>query len=280
MKFYKYHGAGNDFIIIDSDPSWANVNLGEMTRTLCDRRYGIGGDGLLLLEASQKADVRMRIFNPDGSEAEMCGNGIRCFAKYAHDKGVIRNTNMDIETLAGVKRVSLLDDDIVEVEMGRPEFEREKIPATGQGKFLEEQLEGLTVSAVNLGVPHAVVFAVDLDSVDVNTLGLKIRTSEVFPKGVNVNFLEISGENTLRIRTYERGVEDETYACGTGVCAAAAVAVALGKADPNKPIIIEARGGILNVKVYLEDGRITGVKLMGSVSFVFEGEIELENMLR
>ncbi|MFQ5815881.1 MAG: diaminopimelate epimerase [Candidatus Hydrothermarchaeaceae archaeon] len=280
MKFYKCHGAGNDFVIIDSDPSLKNVKLGEFAKALCDRRHGIGGNGLLILEESQRADVRMRIFNPDGSEAEMCGNGIRCFAKYAYDKGVVKHKDMEIETLAGVKRVSLLDDNIVEVELGRPEFERKRIPAIGDGKFLEEQLEGLTVSAVNLGVPHAVVFAGELDSIDVYNLGRKIRTSQVFPKGANVNFLESTGENTFRIRTYERGVEDETYACGTGISASAAVAVALGRADPNEPITIEACGGRFSVKVNVEDGEITGVRLRGPVSFVFEGEVELEDLLR
>jgi len=278
MQFYKCHGAGNDFVIIDSDTSLEGVDLSKLAKAVCHRRYGIGGDGLLILEKSRSANAKMRIFNPDGSEAEMCGNGIRCFAKYAFDKGVVTEKIMDIETLAGIKTVSILDDN-VEVDMGRPMFERKDIPAKGNGRFLEEKLEGEEVSAVNLGVPHAVVFTDDLDSVDVKNLGRIIRISDVFPKGANVNFLEPAGENTFRIRTYERGVEDETLACGTGISASAAVAVTLNKADPSKNITLEARGGALNVKVIVEDGDITGVKLIGPVSFVFEGEVKVENLL-
>lgn len=233
----------------------------------------------MILGESNVADMKMRIFNPDGSEAEMCGNGIRCFAKYAHDKGLIKKKHMKIETLAGIKRVSILKDEIVEVELGRPRFERNEIPAIGTGKFLEEEVEGLTVSAVNLGVPHAVVFTQELDDVDVYHLGRKIRESKVFLNGANVNFLEDIGKNAFRIRTYERGIEDETYACGTGVCASAAVAVALGKADTSGPIAIEARGGDFSVRITESDGEIKGVRLRGPVSFVFEGQVEVKNLL-
>lgn len=279
MRFYKYHGAGNDFIIIDSSPKLEKMNLGKLARVICDRRYGVGGDGLLVLEKSKEADARMRIFNPDGSEAEMCGNGIRCLARHAFDSGLVKKKNMRISTLAGVKRVTMLDGE-VEVDLGKPEFEKEKIPAIGSGKFLEETIEGFVVSAVNMGVPHAVVFIEKLDSVDVNKVGKKIRTNKAFPRGTNVDFLEAAGKNRLRIRTYERGIENETLACGTGVSASAALAVALGKADPNKSIIVEATGGRFYVNVKVEDGEITSVTLRGPISFVFEGEAKLENLLR
>ncbi len=277
MKFYKYHGAGNDFVIIDA--ALKNTDPASLAKALCDRRYGVGGDGLLLLERSKVADARMRMFNPDGSEAEMCGNGIRCLAWHAYDTGFVKKRDMRIETLAGIKKVSVLDDGEVEVELGRPEFDRKKIPAVGSGRFMEEPLEGARVSAVNMGVPHAIVFTENLDSIDVKELGRKIRNSKAFPRGTNVDFLEEAGENRLRIRTYERGVEDETLACGTGVSASAVVAVALAKADPSKPITVEARGGVLTVSVGVEKGEITSVKLRGPVAFVFDGEVEPENLM-
>ncbi|MEE8168518.1 MAG: diaminopimelate epimerase [Candidatus Hydrothermarchaeales archaeon] len=276
MRFYKYHGAGNDFILINSLLDQVPQDKkAELARRLCHRRFGVGGDGLIFLESSTTADIQMRIFNPDGSEAEMCGNGIRCLAKYAYDKSIVAKERMVIETLAGPLEVTVDNGKEVGADLGRPEFDRAKIPASGNGTFLNEEVEGILVSAVNLGVPHVVAFAEDedIDNIDVSGIGRRIRGSELFPKGTNVNFLQAAGENRFKIRTYERGVEAETLACGTGIGASAAVAVALGKAKSDSPIAIDAKGGKLFVEVVEKDGVIEKVLLRGPVEFVFEGEM-------
>ncbi|MEE9610098.1 MAG: diaminopimelate epimerase [Desulfatiglandales bacterium] len=279
MEFSKYHGAGNDFIVIHPTSVPIGVDLVALSRAICNRRYGIGADGVLISEESQIADAKMRILNPDGSEAEMCGNGIRCFAKYAYDNGIVRTKEMNIETLAGVKNVKILEGEMVLVEMGEPLFDREDIPANGEGKFIEHPLEGLTVSALNMGVPHAIVFSEDLSSVDVKKLGKTIRLNETFPKGINVDFAAQIGKNTFKVRTYERGVEDETNACGTGVAASVALAVVLGKAKANEPISVDTKGGSYNVWVKTEGDKITQVTLGGPVAHVFDGKVDLGNLV-
>ncbi len=276
MQFYKYQGAGNDFILIEADES-APKDRAALARKLCDRRYGVGGDGVLFLEKSRAADVRMRIFNPDGSEAEMCGNGIRCLAKHAFQRGMTLSEEISIETLAGVKVVSRIREsqgkEMFRVDLGKPELDRTKIPAEGKGRLLKERIGGCKVSALNLGVPHAVVFVEDIDEVDVAEAGRKIRRSKVFPKGVNVNFVHKAGENSFRVRTYERGVEDETAACGTGIAGSAVMAVVLGLADAENPIEVIARGGRLLVEVVRRGGEIEDVFLIGPAEFVFKGEM-------
>ncbi len=275
MQFYKYQGAGNDFILIEVDEA-TPANRAGLARRLCDRRYGVGGDGVLFLEKSRSADVRMRIFNPDGSEAEMCGNGIRCLAKHALQKEMVASEEVAVETLAGVRIVSRVRDpsgELFRVELGKPELDRSRIPAKGRGRLLRERIEGYEVSALNLGVPHAVVFLEDLDGVDVEDAGRRIRRSELFPKGVNVNFVQEKGKNSFRIRTYERGVEGETAACGTGIASASVMAVVLGLADAKKPIEILARGGRLLVEVTQRGGEIEEVFLIGPAEFVFKGAI-------
>lgn len=277
MKFFKYHGAGNDFILIDNlRDEIPEKNKPSLAEKLCHRRFGIGGDGLVLVEGSSVADVKMRIFNPDGSEPEMCGNAIRCLAKYVYDKGVVRKEEIAVETLAGVKEVeaTLEDGEVayVKVDIGAPIFEREEIPAVGRGRLLREKVkteEGeVEISAVNTGVPHAVVFVEDVEEADVIGMGRAIRYSEIFPEGANVNFVQRLGENVFKVRTYERGVEDETLACGTGIVACGAVAVELGEAEAGRPMEIRARGGKIYIEV--EEGRMS---LKGPVEFVFEGDV-------
>ncbi len=284
MKFWKYHGAGNDFVLLENTRGRIKeASKPELAKKLCHRHLGIGGDGLLLVERSKIANAKMRIFNPDGSEAEMCGNGVRCFAKHVYERGIARKKKITIETLAGVKTVELtLKRGVVtyvRVDMGRPEFERGKIPARGEGKFLSETIElngnKIEISAVNTGVPHAVIFVESIDDADVTALGRAIRRCEIFPVGANVNFVQTLGRNTFKIRTYERGVEDETLACGTGICAAASVAVALEKAAANSEIELQAMGGTIFVDVEKKGGDISRVFMRGPVSFVFSGEIEV-----
>ncbi|MFQ5887605.1 MAG: diaminopimelate epimerase [Candidatus Hydrothermarchaeales archaeon] len=245
MRFFKYHGAGNDFVLID------NLNLGiaeedksDLAVKLCDRRFGVGGDGLLLVEPSSIADARMRIFNPDGSEASMCGNGIRCFSKYLYDHDIAKKETLKIETKAGLKEALLTVENgvvtYVRVDMGKPLFEREDIPAEGSGRLINHRMDvdgrNVVVNGVNTGVPHLVIFSDNVEDEEVKKVGSALRHNEMFPEGTNVNFVEKIGENTFKIRTYEKGVEDETLACGTGITASGAVAVVLNEARSDRTI--------------------------------------------
>lgn len=271
MRFYKYHGAGNDFILIDNRRGEVEeTEKSELAVKLCHRRFGIGGDGLLLVESSKKADLKMRIFNPDGSEAEMCGNGIRCFAKHVYDYGLMRKKELMIETLAGVKKTFLTVKEgkvaYVSVDLGKPRIEnlRLRIPVKG----VETEM-----AALDTGVPHVVLFVQDLDNTDVAALGREIRNDPVFPKGVNVNFLQKVGKNSFRIRTYERGVEGETYACGTGISASGAAAVLLGQADPSSPIQIDAKGGRIFLEIKKVGTNLEKISMQGPAELVFEGDV-------
>ncbi|MEE8403246.1 MAG: diaminopimelate epimerase [Candidatus Hydrothermarchaeaceae archaeon] len=282
MKFFKYHGAGNDFVLIDNrDGQITEEEQPDLAIQLCDRRFGIGGDGLILVETSDKADAKMRIFNPDGSEPQMCGNGLRCAAKHIHDAGTEKG-EISIETLAGTKNVQVSKEDgitYVRVNMGKPLLERKDIPATGEGRLLKERLEAdgeeVEIYAVNTGVPHVVIFVEDVEEADVINIGRAVRNSTLFPEGANVNFLEITCANLFKIRTYERGVEDETLACGTGITAAGVISVIAGEADPEGPIEIIARGGTVYVEVEMKGIEIETAFMRGPAELVFEGEIDV-----
>ncbi len=275
--FYKYHGAGNDFVLIDNVLDIIEEKDKErLSRRLCKRHFGIGADGLILVEKSRMADVKMRIFNPDGSEAEMCGNGIRCLAKHVYDRGIVRKTRMIIETISGMRKVknTIRGGSVtyVMVDMGRPVFEGKDIPSIVSGHIMNHLIKvgdrEVEISAVNTGVPHAVIFVDDVGDTDVMKIGRSIRYNELFPRGTNVNFVERVDRNVFKIRTYERGVEDETLACGTGICAAGAVLSAFKKGRPEKSLEFRAKGGVVFVE--LKDERIY---MNGPAEFVFEGEI-------
>lgn len=261
----KLHGNGNDFILIDEYKQEIVEEKSSFALKYCDRRFGIGGDGVLFLGSSDKADIKMRIFNPDGSEAEMCGNGIRCLAKYALDEGYIKD-KASVETIAGILFISsrIEDKTWIKVNMGTPQFAREKIPAKGRGEFLNVAMHGYNVSAVNAGVPHAVVFVDSFDS-SLMLAAPKIRHDALFPKGANVNFVIVNSKDEITVRTYERGVEAETLSCGTGAVACAAMAYKLGKTR-NK-VKVNTSGGelriILNKEAFME----------GTAERVFDGTI-------
>lgn len=268
IHFTKLHGNGNDFILIDEYERTVipDEMKAEFAMLFCDRRFGIGGDGVLFLSRSDKADLKMRLFQPDGSEAEMCGNGMRCFAKYAYDRGYIQGP-CTVETPAGIISVDIRyqDDTFTAIiDMPEPKFLRKDIPATGEGEYREE-IGGFEVYAVNTGVPHAVIFTDALDSVDLSKVAPPIRKHKTFPNGANVNLVERTGENSLRIRTFERGVEEETLSCGTGATAAAAVAHHLGYAGTR--VEVETRGGPLTIML---EG---GTKMEGPAVTVFSGTI-------
>jgi len=273
-------GTGNDFILIDNsrgNPLWLpSIRAGTgarpyaiLAQRLCHRQNGIGADGVLFLEKARpgtKADFRMRIFNPDGSEAEMCGNGIRCIADYAFQQRMVPR-RMNIETMAGVLAAEVKKKGWVRVMLSPPKGWKLPIRFQKEGIVLEGGF-------VNTGVPHAVFFVNDLERTDVAGLGSWIRYHREFaPRGTNVNFVHCGNRHKIAIRTYERGVEGETLACGTGATAAALVAAQRGKVT--SPVEVSTRGGeILLVDFVREKNRITKVWLEGAVKTVFKGEIE------
>jgi diaminopimelate epimerase len=266
LRFTKMNGAGNDFILMDNRAGEIHLERNQISR-LCDRHRGIGADGILLLEnPSDHADFRMRYFNSDGGEAEMCGNGARCFARFA-TKAAGAKGKISFETPAGVISAELAGD-LVTLQMTDPEDLRLNIP-------LQFEAEQRSVHFINSGVPHAVVPVADLREVDVPREGSAIRHHEMFsPKGANVNFVEKRGVDKIAIRTYERGVEDETLACGTGVVASALVFAATENVEG--PIAVLARGGDeLSVGFQKTDQQFGSVTLTGPAEFVFEGTVEI-----
>ena len=252
IQFTKLHGNGNDFIVIDEYshlvvPDNSKPGFAEK---YCDRRFGIGADGVIFLSGSASSDIKMRLFQPDCSEAEMCGNGIRCLVKYAMDAGYISHGTAMVETMAGIIPIEVKgqgNNILVKVNMGKPLFDSKDIPMKGEGEFIGEILEDMQVSLVNTGVPHAVVFVDDLESVNIDRLAPPIRYNPVFPKGTNVNFVNVTPDSILNVRTYERGIEGETLSCGTGSVAAAVIAHRLGLTG--NEVTINTLGGTLNVTI-------------------------------
>ena len=266
LHFTKMNGAGNDFILIDNRTGHVHLDRPQIAR-LCDRHRGIGADGILLLEkASNHADFRMRYFNADGGEAEMCGNGARCFARFAN-KVAGAEAKISFETPAGVISAKLAGD-LVTLQMTEPTDLRLKTT-------LRVMDENKTVHFINSGVPHVVIPVLQLDDVDVQGAGSAIRHHKMFsPKGTNVNFLEKRGPKQIAVRTYERGVEAETLACGTGIVASALVFAATENAT--SPVTVIARGGDeLRVGFEKSDNAFRNVTLTGPAEFVFEGSIEI-----
>ena len=271
IAFTKLHGNGNDFILIDEYERTIIPDdmKGQFAALYCDRRFGIGADGVLFLaKPIKKADIRMRVFQPDESEAEMCGNGIRCLAKYAYDMGYVKE-NCTVQTGAGELAVVVWyadEDCTVTIGMGEPKFVRPEIPATGNGEY-HEQIGGFDVYAVNTGVPHAVILVDAVDSIDLATVAPQIRNHPTFIHGANVNFVQKTGEDSIRVRTFERGVEDETLSCGTGATASAAVVHHLGYIKG--AIQVETKGGPLTIH-FDPDGT---AKMEGPAVTVFSGVI-------
>lgn len=264
LNFTKMNGAGNDFVMVDNRDLSLSLERGAIAR-LCDRHRGIGADGLLAVEPAQNgADFRMRYYNADGGEAEMCGNGARCFARFASRLSG-KTEAISFETIAGVITAKLLGER-VQLEMSEPTDLQLNIPLTARA-------EELTVHFVNTGVPHAIVVVPNIAAVDVFNLGAALRYHERFaPKGTNANFIEVQTPRVLAIRTYERGVEGETLACGTGVCAAALIHHALTGAE--SPIEVRVKGGdTLEVGFSRVGDKFTNVTLTGPADFVFDGKV-------
>jgi diaminopimelate epimerase len=266
LTFTKMNGAGNDFVLIDNRDGALQLDKAAIAR-LCDRHRGVGADGLLAVEPAQNgADFRMRYYNSDGGEAEMCGNGARCFARFAQRVSG-KTGDIRFETQAGVITGRFFGEK-VQIQMSQP-----------HGLRLHESVivgsEKLTAHSINTGVPHAVVIVDDLEGCEVRRLGAALRWHEHFaPKGTNVNFAAITGEGAIALRTYERGVEDETLACGTGMVAAAIIAHELTSSP--SPVTVLVRGGdTLEVAFEKQGDEYHNVLLTGPADFVFDGQVEI-----
>lgn len=269
-SFTKMQGCGNDFIILDCLNEGIG-DLGKIARRLCDRRFGIGADQLLTIHLSKIADFKMEIYNADGGQVEMCGNGIRCFAKYVVDHGLTQKKELSVETLAGIIRPRLVGE-LVEVDMGEPILEGRKIPVDAEGKILNYQLEvdgtKYTVSCVSMGNPHCVLYVDDLDRIELQKIGPPFEHHPFFPKRVNTEFVKVLGPREVRMRVWERGA-GETWACGTGACAVA-VAGSLTSRNERK-VTVHVLGGDLLVE-WRENNR---VYMTGAAEEVFHGTIKI-----
>ena len=258
MEFTKMHGLGNDFLVFEDDGQGRDWN--SLAAKLCTRRLSVGGDGILVVLPSDKADIRMRIINADGSEAEMCGNGIRCFAKYVYERGIVKKADMAVETLAGIIRPRLVLEggrvaDVC-VDMGRPLFDRADIPMKGEGDAFDVDIEAagrtVRISSLLMGVPHTMVLVDDLDAADAAVLGPAIERHEMFPRKTNVNFVQVLDRENIRVLTWERGA-GLTLACGTGSCASAVMTYKKGLTGPK--VAVHLKAGRLIIEC-LEDGRV------------------------
>ena len=279
MKFTKMQGIGNDYIYVNCFEEQV-VNPEQLSVRLSDRRFGIGGDGLILIMPSQIADFKMRIFNADGSEAMMCGNGTRCIGKYVYEHGLTNKTHITLETNSGIKYLELhcTGDQVtsVTVDMGKAILTPREIPveSDSQEPFVAkpvqvgDRLERLT--CVSVGNPHAVVFCDRVEDLDLEKLGPLFEHHAIFPDRVNTEFVRVIGDHTLQMRVWERG-SGETLACGTGACATTVAAVLNGYCPQGEPILVKLRGGDLTI-TYQADGT---VMMTGPAEEVFQGEINL-----
>ena len=274
MKFVKMHGAGNDYVFVNGFKEKVS-RPDRLAKNISDRHFGVGSDGLILILRSRAADLRMRMFNADGSEAEMCGNGIRCVAKYAYERGMVRKRRMAIETKAGIIPVELSvrigKVKKIRANLGRPRLERARIPMKGpSGKVIMEPLKTsrgeFCVTAVSMGNPHAVIYVDDVESFPVADVGSEIEHHEAFPNRTNVEFVQVLSPTKVMVRTWERG-SGETLACGSGSAAVAVAGVLTGKT--RRKIEVQLRSGVLEAEWKESDGC---VYLAGPAVTVFEGE--------
>jgi len=272
LTFYKYHGAGNDFIMIDNRDGIFNAKDIKKIKLLCDRHFGIGADGLILLEPSDKADSTrslqadcfMNYYNADGSLAEMCGNGIRCTAKFFLEQTKLSKREILIDTRAGIKKVTANDDGTFCVDMGAPVFPHSDFPENSL------VLENILFDFVSMGNPHAVGFVKSLSEIDISQIGPKIENDPHFPNKINVELIEKVTDNHWKVKVWERG-SGATLACGTGACAVYAI-LKNKNLEIKEELALEFPGGILYVWKN-EEGHII---LRGGVEFVFKGEIKLK----
>lgn len=277
FNFAKYNGLGNDFIIIDNRNSAFSFTTDEIVR-MCHRFFGIGADGIMLAENSNCADIRMIIINSDGSRAGMCGNGLRCFARYAYEKLGIHKEQIVVETDAGILTAGIITKgqavEAVRVNMGRPVFDNDSIPSTiGLNPILNHEVsiggEKYNITSLLMGVPHTVIFTDEIDDETVVVKGKLIENSEFFPRKTNVNFVKMLSDKEIILRTWERGA-GYTYACGTGACASVVAGVMNGLLSSS--VLVHLRGGDLMIS-WPENG---DVYMEGPAMEVFEGVYKLK----
>lgn len=277
LKFTKMHGLGNDYVYIDAINQKVE-NKSELAKFVSDRHFGIGSDGLILICPSDKADFRMQMFNSDGTEAEMCGNGIRCVGEFVYDKGLTKKETITIETLAGIKTLKMTIENgkmkLAKVDMGKPILEAKEIPVISK----EMPVKNLTLKAedkefkftcVSMGNPHAITFIDEnVNNLDICKYGKILEVADVFPKRTNVEFINVINENTLRMRVWERGA-GETLACGTGACATAVASILNGYTS--REVTVKLLGGDLKIEWNEKDNH---VYMTGPATTVFEGNLE------
>ncbi len=280
LKFTKMHGIGNDYVYIDAIKQKIE-NPNELAKQLSDRRYSIGGDGVILICESDVADAKMRMFNADGSEGMMCGNGVRCVGKFVYDNGIVNKSKdvITIETLSGIKKLELTIIDskaqLIKVDMGKAILKAEDIPVVYEGSdtviakpLLVDGKEHI-VTCVSMGNPHCVTFVDDVDSLELEKIGPHFETHKAFPQRVNTEFVKVIDDHTLQMRVWERG-SGETWACGTGACATVVAAVENGYCKKGEDITVHLRGGDLVIN-YTDET----VFMTGPATKVFDGEIEV-----
>ena len=273
IKFSKLQGAGNDFVIINLLDGKTD-DLSELAKRMCNRHFGIGADGLIAVNNSHLADVAMIYYNSDGTIGEMCGNGIRCFSKYVYEKSIVRKEKILVETMAGIKEIFLSEKDgkvnSIRVDMGTWDFNVNHIPVnTKLNKFIQETMEidqkNVQISCVLLGVPHAVIFVDEINTQETAALGPIIENMNIFPKRINVNFVQLVDRSHIKVDTWERGA-GKTLACGTGACASFVVANKLGYIDDFA--YVSAAGGELRIDIQ-ENQKVI---MEGKAEFICDGE--------
>lgn len=277
MKFTKMQGIGNDYVYVDCTKENKIENPAELSKKVSNRHFGIGSDGLILIENSNVADFKMAIYNADGSQAEMCGNGIRCVAKFVFDKGLINKENITIETLAGIKQLKLSIENgkvkKVRVDMGEPILEAKKIPViSDKNPVIDLQLQAadktFTATCVSMGNPHAITFVNNVEEFDVEKYGKILEIKKEFPKHSNIEFVELIDKNNIKMRVWERG-SGETLACGTGSCASVVACILNNKTE--RKVNVHLLGGTLEIEWNKQNNH---VYMEGPAEIVFEGEIE------
>ncbi len=277
MKFTKMQGAGNDYVYVNCMEQTID-NIPEKARFISDRHFGIGSDGLVLIMPSEVADFRMRMFNSDGSESEMCGNATRCIAKYVYEYGLTDKTTVSLETLAGIKilQMNLKDGkvDSVRVDMGEPILEPDKIPViSSKDRFISESVDvdgvEYKMTCVSMGNPHAVIYVDDVVNLHIEAIGPKVENHKLFPRRTNTEFVKVIDRKTLQMRVWERGA-GETLACGTGACATLVATVLNGLCD--RTATLKLLGGDLVIEWNEEDNH---VYMTGPAVIVFDGNIEI-----
>ncbi len=278
-EFTKMQGCGNDYIYFDCVRGAEIENPNDLAIRLSDRHFGIGGDGIILICKSDKADAKMRMFNLDGSEGKMCGNGIRCVAKYCYDNKIVTKKDFKIDTLSGIKDISVQKEEngvakLISVGMGNAILTPKDIPVTLDGDKIVDRAISVggkeyKITCVSMGNPHCVTFVDDVTKIEIEKIGPLFENNEIFPERVNTEFIQVIDSKTLKMRVWERG-SGETWACGTGACASAVAACLNGFAKEGDEITVKLLGG--DLKIVYKDGKVT---MTGAAETVFEGFVEV-----